>query len=114
MGVIPGTLATIPIVCYAAALPLVIAGKCGSAFVMIGTTIIAGTAVAFKGLFPLVMPSNLNPDWSLTVANASSSDLTLKVMFFISLVFLPIVLLYQGWSYWVFRERVTRKAIPGS
>jgi len=111
MGVVPNTLALIPMISYAAALPLILKGMCAWAFVMVGSTIVFGTAVAFHGLFPMVMPSSLNPEWSLTVHNASSSDLTLKVMFFVALLFVPVVLVYQGWSYWVFRERVTREAI---
>lgn len=111
MGVVPNTLALIPILSYCAALPLILKGMSGWAFSMVGTTIIFGTVVAFHGLFPMVMPSSLNLDWSLTVHNASSSDLTLRVMFFVALLFVPIVLAYQGWSYWVFRQRITREAI---
>ncbi len=68
----------------------------------------------FQGMFPVVMPSSLDPDFHLTVYKASSSDLTLTIMSVIALIFLPIILAYQGWSYWVFRERVTRDAIPRS
>jgi len=58
------------------------------------------------------MPSSIDPAYSLTVYNASSSQLTLKVMTAIALVFVPLVLAYQAWSYHVFRQRVTRDAIP--
>jgi cytochrome d ubiquinol oxidase subunit II len=54
------------------------------------------------------MVSSLNPEWSLTIYNASSSPYTLKVMTIIAAIFIPLVLLYQGWSYYVFRGRVTR------
>ena len=63
----------------------------------------------FWGLFPRVMVSNLNPEWSLTIYNASSSPYTLKIMTIVALVMVPIVLLYQGWTYWVFRQRVSTK-----
>ncbi len=55
------------------------------------------------------MVSSLNPDWSLTIYNASSSPYTLRVMTIVALIFVPIVLLYQGWSYWVFRKRIGRE-----
>ena len=60
----------------------------------------------FWGLFPDVMPSSLNADWSLTVSNASSSPYTLKIMTWCAVIATPIVLLYQGWTYWVFRKRI--------
>ncbi|HEY0471495.1 MAG TPA: cytochrome d ubiquinol oxidase subunit II [Kribbella sp.] len=82
-------------------------GREGWAFV--GTTLAIGLAVGslFVALFPVVMPSTLNPGWSLTTANASSSPYTLKVMTIIAGIFTPLVMLYQGWTYWVFRKRVT-------
>jgi cytochrome d ubiquinol oxidase subunit II len=58
------------------------------------------------------MPSTLNPAWSLTVENAASSAYTLKVMTVVALVFTPLVLLYQGWTYWVFRRRIGVQHIP--
>ena len=68
--------------------------------------IILAVVSVFIGLFPNVMPSTLNPDWSLTIYNASASDYTLGVMTVVALIFTPLVLLYQGWTYWVFRGRV--------
>jgi cytochrome d ubiquinol oxidase subunit II len=61
----------------------------------------------FMILFPRVMVSSLSPDWSLTIYNASSSPYTLQVMTIVAVVFTPIVLIYQGWTYWVFRKRVS-------
>ena len=49
---------------------------------------------------------------NLTVASTASSDYALKVMSVVALVMTPIVLLYQGWSYWVFRARVTTPTEP--
>jgi cytochrome d ubiquinol oxidase subunit II len=85
----------------------------GWAFATTALTIVAGSAVAFEGLFPRVMPSTLNPAWDLTIYNASSSPLTLKVMLIVVVLFLPGVLAYQGWSYWVFRQRVTGQTLTG-
>jgi cytochrome d ubiquinol oxidase subunit II len=64
----------------------------------------------FMGLYPRVMVSSLDPDWSLTIYNASSSPYTLSVMSIIALVMVPIVLLYQAWSYWIFRKRLVRES----
>lgn len=84
-------------------------GRNGWAFIANGLTIVCFTVAMFWGLFPRVMVSNLNPDWSLTIYNASSSPYTLKVMTVVALTMVPIVLLYQAWTYWVFRHRVTDK-----
>ncbi len=81
----------------------------GWAFAMSGVTIVLTTASAFMLLFPNVLVSSLNRAWSLTIYNASSSPYTLTVMTVVALIFVPIVLLYQGWTYWVFRERVGRQ-----
>jgi len=54
------------------------------------------------------MISSLKPEWSLTIYNASSSPYTLTVMTVIALILVPIVLIYQGWTYYIFRERIGR------
>ncbi|MEY9943648.1 cytochrome d ubiquinol oxidase subunit II [Kitasatospora sp. GAS1066B] len=84
----------------------------GWAFILSGLTIVAAVAMLFLSLFPDVMPSTLNPAWSLTVSNASSAPYTLKVMTVVAAVFTPLVLLYQGWTYWVFRKRIGVQHIP--
>lgn len=60
----------------------------------------------FVSLFPDVMPSTLDPAWSLTAANSASSPYTLKIMTWCAGIATPVVLLYQGWTYWVFRKRI--------
>lgn len=82
------------------------AGREGWAFALSGVTIVAAVAMLFLSLFPDVMPSTLNGDWSLTVTNASSSPYTLKIMTWCAGIATPLVLLYQGWTYWVFRKRI--------
>ncbi|MFE6197242.1 cytochrome d ubiquinol oxidase subunit II [Streptomyces sp. NPDC057838] len=82
------------------------AGREGWAFTLSGLTIVATVAMLFLTLFPNVMPSTLNPDWSLTVTNASSSPYTLKIMTWCAAVATPVVMVYQGWTYWVFRKRI--------
>ncbi|MFJ4523842.1 cytochrome d ubiquinol oxidase subunit II [Streptomyces sp. NPDC088810] len=81
-------------------------GREGWAFALSGVTITAAVAMLFLSLFPNVMPSTLNGDWSLTVTNASSSPYTLKIMTWLAVIATPVVLLYQGWTYWVFRKRI--------
>ncbi|MBN1561524.1 cytochrome d ubiquinol oxidase subunit II [candidate division KSB1 bacterium] len=81
--------------------------KFGFAFLMTGITLAASVSTVFIGLFPRLMVSSLNEEWSLTIYNAASSPYTLKIMSIIALIFLPIVLAYQAWSYWVFRKRVS-------
>ncbi|MGX1512664.1 cytochrome d ubiquinol oxidase subunit II [Streptomyces collinus] len=82
------------------------AGREGWSFALSGVTIVAAVAMLFLTLFPNVMPSTLNADWSLTVTNASSSAYTLKIMTWLAVIATPFVLLYQGWTYWVFRKRI--------
>jgi cytochrome d ubiquinol oxidase subunit II len=79
----------------------------GWAFAMTGLAITLTLVTEFMIMFPRVMVSSLNPKWSLTIYNASSSPYTLKVMTIVGLIFIPIVLIYQGWSYWIFRKRIT-------
>ncbi len=79
----------------------------GWAFVLMGLTILLSVATFFWFLHPNVMVSSTDAAYNLTVENASASDNTLELMTIVALVFVPIVLLYQGWSYWVFRKRIT-------
>ncbi|WP_144785823.1 cytochrome d ubiquinol oxidase subunit II [Microbacterium sp. BH-3-3-3] len=83
----------------------------GTAFTLGAVTIVAAVAALFFALFPNVMPSTLAAGSSLTIDNASSTDYTLTIMSWAALIFLPLILAYQGWTYWVFRKRVTRARI---
>jgi cytochrome d ubiquinol oxidase subunit II len=85
-------------------------GKGGWAFAIGGLTIVFATVMVFTGLYPRILISSLNPDWSLTIINAASSPYTLRVMTIVAGIFVPIVLAYQGWTYWVFRKRVEGKS----
>ncbi|MFY1670683.1 cytochrome d ubiquinol oxidase subunit II [Plantactinospora sp. WMMB334] len=79
-----------------------------------GTAAAIGLTVAtvFAALFPTVLPSTADPAGTLTVDNAASSPYTLTVMTWVAVVFAPIVLAYQGWTYWVFRRRIGVANIP--
>lgn len=88
---------------------LVIRRSQGWAFVASGVTILLTTVAFFWGLFPRLMVSSLNPAWSLTIYNSSSSPYTLKIMTIAALTLVPVILVYQAWTYWVFRRRVSGK-----
>ncbi|MCS7462677.1 cytochrome d ubiquinol oxidase subunit II [Paenibacillus doosanensis] len=85
------------------------AGRDGWAFIMTGLTIVLSTITVFMSLFPRLMISSLNPDWTLTIYNTASNEYTLKVMTVIALTTVPVVVAYQAWTYWVFRKRVSVK-----
>ena len=79
------------------------------AFLMTSLTIVLALIVLFSTMFPNVMLSSLNPEWSLTIYNAASSERTLTIMTVVALILVPIVLAYQAWNYWIFRRRVEEK-----
>ncbi|MFZ1201617.1 MAG: cytochrome d ubiquinol oxidase subunit II [Desulfobacterales bacterium] len=74
-------------------------------------TIVGATFYGVIGLFPTMFPSTINPAYSLTAFNASSSPLTLKIMLVVALIFVPIVLLYQAWAYNLFKHKITIKEL---
>ena len=86
----------------------------GRAFALMAVTVAAAVLTLFTALFPAVMPASNDPANSLTIANASSTEYTLTVMSWTALIFLPLILTYQGWTYWVFRKRITRKHIEAA
>lgn len=85
-------------------------GRDGAAFA--GTAVAIGGSVAsiFTSLFPNVMVSSLSAANNLTVSNTASGEYALRIMTIVAVVMFPIVLLYQGWNYWVFRSRVSTPA----
>jgi cytochrome d ubiquinol oxidase subunit II len=74
-----------------------------------GATIVGATFFGVIGLFPNLFPSSLDPQYSLSAFNASSSVLTLKIMLAVVILFLPLVLSYQIWAYYFFRDKVTEE-----
>ncbi|KQM83709.1 cytochrome d ubiquinol oxidase subunit II [Agromyces sp. Leaf222] len=89
-------------------------GAEGIAFTLLAVTIATAVLALFSALFPDVMPASNDPANSLTIENASSTEYTLTVMTWVAVFTLPIVLLYQGWTYWVFRKRVTRASVEAA
>jgi len=113
-GVIPGLLPIVAIVFVAVSIWLVNSEMFGWAFTFTGLTIASVVAAIFVGMYPNVMTSTIDPSYSLTVFNASSSTMTLEIMSVVALIFVPIVLGYQTWSYWVFRKRVGREDVTAA
>ena len=89
-------------------------GRDGRAFTAGAVTVASAVVMLFAALFPYVMPSTIDPAFSLTIENASSTPYTLTIMSWTALIALPLVLAYQTWTYWVFRKRVTRSSIEGA
>ncbi len=84
----------------------------GLGFTLTCLVIISAVVLIFGSLFPNVMPSSTDPAFSLTIDNASSTPYTLRVMTWVAVILTPFVLLYQGWTFWVFRRRLTTADIP--
>ncbi|MEU7826845.1 cytochrome d ubiquinol oxidase subunit II [Catellatospora sp. NPDC049133] len=84
----------------------------GWAFAGTAACLVLTVASLFSGLYPYVMPSTTADVFSLTVTNASSTPYTLKIMTWVAVVFTPVVVAYQGWTYWVFRKRISITHIP--
>ena len=89
-------------------------GREGWAFLSSGLAVVALVAALFLSLFPDVMPSTTDPAFSLTVGNAASGHYSLTVMTWLAGFATPLVLLYQGWTYWVFRRRIGVQHIPAA
>ncbi len=99
-------------IALAAAAVAVRRGREGRAFAATGLAIAGTVAAVFLALFPDVVPSTLDPRWSLTAARTASSPYTLTIITWAALVLLPAVVAYQAWTYWVFRKRISTKNIP--
>jgi cytochrome d ubiquinol oxidase subunit II len=84
----------------------------GLVFIGLGIFLLGGVAAIFTAAYPNVLPSTIDEAFNLTVSNASSTPYTLKLMSIVAAFGLPLVLAYQGWTYWVFRKRVTEAHIP--
>lgn len=93
----------------------VFAGKneTGKAFIFSCLTILFVVFTGVAGLFPNLIPSNIDPASNLTIFNSSSSLYTLKIMTAVALIMVPIVILYKIWVYRIFRARVTEEDVLG-
>jgi cytochrome d ubiquinol oxidase subunit II len=98
-------------VSWLAAMAMHRARREGWAFLFSAVTIGMAVIALFWMLFPHVMPNINGGEPSLTTTNASSTQYTLTIMTWVAVVFTPIVLAYQSWTYWVFRKRISDKDI---
>ena len=87
-------------------------GREGWAFLSTGTAIVLTAATVFTVLFPHVAPSSITDANSLTTTNSAATPYPLRIMSWTALAFTPLVLLYQSWTYWVFRKRIGVGDIP--
>ena len=95
-----------------AAVAAAAAAREGWAFLSTTVVVAAVVIVLFGSLYPNLVPSTIDPAYSITIYNGSSSPYTLKVMTWAAVIFTPLVLVYQAWTYWVFRKRVFAESIP--
>ncbi len=100
--------AAVAVTAVAAAGWLIRQGRDGAAFAATSLTMAAVVSSIFVNLYPRVMVSTLGSATDLTVTDTSSSSYSLRVMTVVAAVLFPVVLLYQGWTYHVFRRRISR------
>jgi cytochrome bd ubiquinol oxidase subunit II len=84
----------------------------GWAFASTALVVAAVVVLLFGVLYPNLVPSTLDEQWNLTIYNASSTPYTLKIMTWVTAFFAPLTVVYQGWTYWVFRQRISAERIP--
>jgi cytochrome d ubiquinol oxidase subunit II len=84
----------------------------GWAFACTALVVAAVVILLFGALYPNLVPSTLNPQWSVTIYNASSTPYTLKIMTWVTAFMAPLTVVYQAWTYWVFRQRISAERIP--
>jgi cytochrome d ubiquinol oxidase subunit II len=111
-GLVTIVIAAVGLLAGAGALVRLAAGREGQAFALLGVLIATATAALFGSDFPNIIASTVDPTYSLTVANAASSPYTLSVITWVAAFGTPAILVYQGWTYWVFRKRINAAHIP--
>jgi cytochrome d ubiquinol oxidase subunit II len=105
------TLSAVVALAWVAGLVATLKVREGWAFIFSAIAIATFVSNLFFALYPRVMPSSLGAQFDLTITNASSTEYTLKVMTVVAVIMTPLVLIYQGWTYWVFRKRVSANQI---
>ena len=87
------------------------ASKAGLAIVLSSISMLGIILTPLVSMFPFIMPSSSQPNAGLTIWDCTSSPLTLEIMFFVTLIFLPLVLIYTGWAYKVMSGKLTGEYI---
>ena len=105
------TLSTVVALAWVAGLIASLKIREGWAFIFSALAIATFVSNLLFALYPRVMPSSLGSEFDLTITNASSTEYTLKVMTVVAVIMTPLVLVYQGWTYWVFRKRISSSQI---
>jgi cytochrome d ubiquinol oxidase subunit II len=113
-GVIPGLIPVSSVLAVIAVVWLLREHREGWAFAMTTFAMACTVLSIFIDLYPRVMVSSTSTSNSLTVQNAAAGAYALKVMTVVAIIFLPLVLLYQGWTYYVFRRRVSVSDLEGA
>ncbi|MEJ5920526.1 MULTISPECIES: cytochrome d ubiquinol oxidase subunit II [unclassified Corynebacterium] len=86
-------------------------GKDGLSFLATSFAVLSVTALAFGSLFPNLMPTTLADGVTLDIWNSASNPYTLTIMTWSALFITPLVIAYQGWTYWVFRKRIVAEPV---
>ncbi|HEY0226509.1 MAG TPA: cytochrome d ubiquinol oxidase subunit II [Mycobacterium sp.] len=86
----------------------------GWAFSCTAVVVAAVVILLFGSLYPNLVPSTLNEQWNVTIYNASSTPYTLEIMTWVTAFLAPLTVVYQAWTYWVFRQRISSDQIPPS
>lgn len=110
-GIVPGAVPILAVILAFAVAWLLRERLHGWAFAGTGLTIALVTLTLFMNLYPRVMPSSTSPAFDLDIYNAAATAKTLRVMTVVALIFTPVVLAYQAWTYWVFRRRIGREEL---
>ncbi len=113
-GAFPLGLAVVATAAIAAACALVRRGREGWAFTSTGLSVLLAMGAVFARMFPEVMPASNRAVNGITIGLAASQHNTLVVMTIVAAIFVPFVLAYTAWTYWVFRQRLTRPAATGT
>jgi cytochrome bd ubiquinol oxidase subunit II len=106
-GVLPNPVEIAAVLAVFAATWLATENSVGWAFASTTVAMALTVLSIFTELYPRVMVSSTNPAYSLTISNTASGSYSLKLMTIVVVIFLPVVLLYQGWTYYVFRQRIS-------
>ncbi|GAA4799704.1 cytochrome d ubiquinol oxidase subunit II [Actinomycetospora chlora] len=113
-GVLLSLVELVAVVAAIAAVVLAKTGRWGAAFTATAVTMATVVVTIFAALAPRVVVSTLGPAQDLTIANTAASPYALTLMTIVLAVLLPVVLLYQGWTYVVFRRRLRGEGRPGA
>ncbi len=105
-----GIICALPLILILIAALLVFRHHLKLAFILVALCTACSVAALFYAMFPNVLVSSVSPDQNLTIWNSASSVYTLKLMSVVAAIFVPIILAYQTWSYYIFRKRISPRS----